>query len=75
MVIQIFLSQFSDGTWRKGEPINSIGNSGTRDIGNNYVFFFDLLASVLGSIGEARPELLTPYLPQLERSLLTWPHN
>mmetsp|Transcript_23496 Transcript_23496/g.32208 ORF Transcript_23496/g.32208 Transcript_23496/m.32208 type:complete len:593 (-) Transcript_23496:2185-3963(-) len=67
----IFQSQFSDGTWRKGEPINSIGNSGTRDIGNNYVFFFDLLASVLGSIGDARPELLIPYLPQLERCL-TW---
>jgi hypothetical protein len=64
---QIFDSQFPDGTWRKGEPINSIGNSGMRDIGNNYVFFFDLVGALLGTIGEVMPELLAPYLLQLER--------
>jgi hypothetical protein len=43
-----------------------VGSAG-RDIGNNYVFFFDLIASLLGSIGEAQPDLLAPYLPQIER--------
>jgi hypothetical protein len=64
----IFSSQASDGTWRKGEPINKVnGANSSRDIGNNYVFFFDLLGSLLNSIGLKQPTLLAPYLHNLER--------
>lgn len=65
----IFESQASDGTWRKGEPIFSQGgdNNGKRDIGNSYVFFFDLVGSIVMSISPTNPELLAPYLPELER--------
>jgi hypothetical protein len=63
----VFAAQSTDGTWSKGEPINAAGRSDGRDIGNNYVFFFDMIASRLGSIGEQQPQLLAPYLMQLER--------
>lgn len=67
----IFEVQHSDGTWRKGEPINSKSDSKSmRDIGNSYVFFFDLIGSILGSMAEKDPFLLLPYLSQLEKSLL-----
>eukprot|EP01038_Epipyxis_sp_PR26KG_P004845 gene4845-6792_t len=67
----IFESQSTDGTWSKGEPINKIGESNSnRDIGNNYVFFFDMISSIIESIGETQPELLTPYIGHLERSIL-----
>ena len=67
----IFEVQHSDGTWRKGEPINSKSDSKSmRDIGNSYVFFFDLVGSILGPMAEKDPFLIAPYLPQLEKSLL-----
>jgi hypothetical protein len=68
----IFACQATDGTWRKGEPINSKTNSKSmRDIGNSYVFFFDLVGSILGPMAEKDPFLIAPYLPQLEKCL-TW---
>ena len=63
----IFQSQAEDGSWRKGEPINTAGDMTGRDIGNNYVFFFDMVGSLLGSIGEKEPQLLAPFLPNFER--------
>ncbi len=68
----IFATQALDGTWRKGEPIDSnIGGSmaGTsrRDIGNSYVFFFDLIEKLLGPLGDKNPEVFAPYLTNLER--------
>ena len=41
-----------------------------RDIGNSYVFFFDLIGSILGPMADKDPFLIAPYLPQLERCLL-----
>lgn len=61
----VFSCQTEDGTWGKGEPIFSVGER--RDIGNSYVFFFDLVGSLMGPIAEKQPELLAPYLPNLER--------
>lgn len=64
----IFANQAEDGTWAKGEPINKIGDAqGKRDIGNNYVFFFDLVGALLTALGEQQPALLSPYLRNLER--------
>ena len=77
----IFESQNEDGTWSKGEPIeggtsssnnNSIGGNKRRDIGNSYVFFVDMLASIIGSVsseGGGGPELLKPYMSHLQRSI------
>ena len=66
----IFACQAGDGTWRKGEPINSKADSKSmRDIGNSYVFFFDLVGSILGPMAEKDPSLIAPYLPQLEKCL------
>eukprot|EP01041_Mallomonas_annulata_P009233 gene9233-19148_t len=68
----IFNSQAEDGTWRKGEPIftqNELGNK--RDIGNSYVFFFELIGGILGPLADNEPTLLAPFLPQLERCV-TW---
>eukprot|EP01031_Cornospumella_fuschlensis_P033266 gene33266-40246_t len=64
----IFSAQADDGTWRKGEPISKVNDPHrSRDIGNNYVFFFDLVASLLSSIGSKQPAVLAPYLSNLER--------
>lgn len=65
----IFESQANDGTWAKGEPIFSNGNARTRDMGNNYIFFFDLLGEILDKVSDRHPELLAPYLSQIELSL------
>lgn len=74
----IFDNQAEDGTWRKGEPILGKGDNstreGNRDIGNSYVFFFDLIGSLLGSIAEKQPDILAPYLPNFERCL-SWAEN
>ena len=66
----LFHNQALDGTWRKGEPIFTKGDwtaGSGRDIGNSYVFFFDLVGALLGDIADNEPELLAPYLPNLER--------
>ena len=64
----IFSVQSEDGTWRKGEPIFTQSDRGSnRDIGNSYVFFFDMIGSLLGPLADSEPSLLAPYLPQLER--------
>lgn len=68
----IFSCQREDGTWPKGEPISKQGSSrGDKDIGNNYVFFFDLIGCLLGPMAEKEPSLLAPYIPQIERCI-TW---
>ncbi len=49
---------------------SSVGENGTgaassgksRDIGNSYVFFFDIIEALMVSMGEKQPELLAPYL-------------
>ena len=66
----IFGVQRLDGTWQKGEPIFKIGSS-KGDIGNNYVFFFDILGCMLGTMAEREPNLFAPYIPEIERCL-TW---
>lgn len=65
----IFASQRADGTWMKGEPINNQADESntSRDIGNNYVFFFDVLSGILEEMGESHPQLLAPYLDKLTR--------
>lgn len=66
----IFVNQADDGTWAKGEPINKIGDAkGNRDIGNNYVFFLDMVGSLLTTIGLKQPGLMAPYLKNLERCI------
>ena len=62
----IFDQQKSDGTWIKGEPIF---RQGGRDIGNSYVFFFDLVGGLLSS--GLPTSLLAQYLENFERCL-TW---
>jgi hypothetical protein len=89
----IFQSQQPDGTWRKGEPIvadvrvrratppppSSQGSSDSRDIGNAYVFFIDLVGSLLETLlrcePERAPELLGCYVPNLERSVMWLEEN
>ena len=64
----IFSQQSSDGTFRKGEAITNVGDSNkNRDIGNSYVFFFDLIETILDPISERHPELLMPYIKHIER--------
>ena len=62
----VFEQQKSDGTWIKGEPIF---RQGGRDIGNSYVFFFDLVGGLLSS--GLPTTLLSQYLENFERCL-TW---
>ena len=54
------------------EPIFSSGDApgGSRDIGNSYVFFFDIISSLLSAMADSYPELLAPYLPNLEKWVL-----
>jgi hypothetical protein len=70
----IFANQFSDGTWRKGEPIH-VQSSGTggnnRDIGNSFVFFFDIVSGIIKALPQ---ELLSPYMNNFERCV-TWAEN
>ena len=65
----IFKSQKEDGTWPIGEPIFSNGESKSRDIGNNYIFFFNFIADMLNSVALSQPNLFSPYLENLERCL------
>eukprot|EP00468_Gymnochlora_sp_CCMP2014_P004114 CAMPEP_0167745146 /NCGR_PEP_ID=MMETSP0110_2-20121227/2987_1 /TAXON_ID=629695 /ORGANISM="Gymnochlora sp., Strain CCMP2014" /LENGTH=769 /DNA_ID=CAMNT_0007629751 /DNA_START=133 /DNA_END=2442 /DNA_ORIENTATION=- len=62
----VFDEQRSDGLWDKGQPIQ--GDDARRDIGNSYVFAFDMLGSLVGEF-EKSPEILRDYLPQLKKSL------
>ena len=48
-------------------PVTAAPSS--RDIGNSYVFFFDLVGSMLGPLAQSQPSLLAPYLGNLERCL------
>jgi hypothetical protein len=54
------------------EPIFSSGDSpgGSRDIGNSYVFFFDIISCLLSSMADTHPELLAPYLPNFEKYVM-----
>jgi hypothetical protein len=61
----IFDAQFKDGTWRKGEAIKTKGGTNAkRDIGNSYVFFFDIVSGLIKALPQ---ELLMPYTENLER--------
>ena len=42
-------------------------SGGKRDIGNSYVFFYDIVEALMVSMGDKQPHLLAPYLPHLER--------
>lgn len=66
--IQVIFSQMADdGLWRKGEPIYSAhGEMNGRDIGNAYVFAYDMLGTIL-HVFEDEPTLFVPYVPQLEK--------
>jgi len=65
----LFSQQLGNGLWPQGAPIDRTGESMRGDIGNSFVFTFDLLASLLGTIGISHPEFLRPFLPQLYKSL------
>jgi hypothetical protein len=67
----IFKNQFTDGTWRKGEAIQLQQSGGKRDIGNSYVFFFDIVSNIIKALPQ---EVLMPYIPNFERCL-TWAEN
>ena len=60
----IFSLQKESGLWPKGEPIASRFQS--RDLGNSFVFSFDLLDVLLQTIGEEHPELFREHLGSLE---------
>lgn len=66
----VFNRQYRDGTFRKGESIVR-GSTGSRDIGNSYVFFMDLVGEMLDTLPSF---LLASYLPNLERCL-SWAEN
>lgn len=71
----IFASQTADGTWRKGEPIfskgeSSAGSSAGREVGNSFVFFMDLVGSLVGSLMKQHAHLLQPYISNLERCIM-----
>lgn len=72
----IFNHQFKDGTWRKGEAIqikmdSSSSSTGKRDIGNSYVYFFDIVSAIIRTLPQ---EILMPYIPNFERCLV-WAEN
>jgi len=67
----IFSQQLENGLWPQGSPIDRDGESMRGDIGNSFVFTFDLLASLLGTIGRTHPEFFRRFLPQLYTAL-TW---
>jgi hypothetical protein len=63
----IFAQMLEDGLWRKGEPIyTSQRNMDVRDIGNAYVFSYDLIGTLLEVFG-SQPELFMPHVGKLER--------
>lgn len=56
-----------DGLWRKGEPIySSHREMNGRDIGNAYVFAYDVLGTIL-HVFQHEPLLFVPYVTHLER--------
>jgi hypothetical protein len=76
----MYMQQMLDGTWRKGEPIFSLndyspaGTSTKRDIGNSYVFFLDMIGSLVDTLTPLQSTLLEPYIMNLERCI-TWTEN
>lgn len=60
----IFALQKESGLWPKGEPIAT--RLPSRDLGNSFVFSFDLLDALLQTIGEAQPALFREHLGSLE---------
>ena len=48
---------------------SNIEPSAIRDIGNSYVFFFDMVSSMLNTLAEKDASLLSPYLNNLGRCL------
>jgi hypothetical protein len=64
----IFQEQQKNGLWRRGQAIK--GDDPRRDIGNSYVFAFDMIGSMLEEF-ESTPEMIQGYLPNLCQAL-TW---
>lgn len=60
----IFALQKESGLWPKGEPIAARLSS--RDLGNSFVFSFDLVDALLQTIGESQPALFREHLGSLE---------
>jgi len=63
----IFALQKESGLWPKGEPIAS--RFPTRDLGNSFVFSFDMLGELLMTIGEEQPALFREHLFSIERAV------
>jgi len=65
----IFGAQLANGLWPQGAPIDREGQSMRGDIGNSFVFSFDLIGSLLETFEATRANSLRPYLGHLEKSL------
>jgi hypothetical protein len=50
-----------------GTSGTAASSGGKRDIGNSYVFFYDIVEALMVSMGDKQPHLLAPYLPHFER--------
>ena len=60
----------SSGSGSGNNNYNNNNNNNLRDIGNSYVFFFDIIEALMESMAVKQPELLSPYLRNLERCVL-----
>uniref|UniRef100_A0A0G4H9J9 AAA+ ATPase domain-containing protein n=1 Tax=Chromera velia CCMP2878 TaxID=1169474 RepID=A0A0G4H9J9_9ALVE len=49
------------------DPTAGVRMRSSKEIGNSYVFFVDLLGEIVKALGEKEPELLAPYLENIER--------
>jgi hypothetical protein len=50
-----------------GTSGTAASSGGKRDIGNSYVFFYDIVEALMVSMGDKQPHLLAPYLSHFER--------
>merc|ERR1740138_1214891 len=62
----IFEVQQKNGLWRRGQAIQ--GDDSRRDIGNSYVFSFDMIGTLLEEF-ESTPEMIQGYIPNLFQAL------
>jgi len=65
----IFSSQMENGLWPQGTPIDPVGDKVRGDVGNSFVFSFDMLGSLLATISRGHVELFRQYIPQIHTSL------
>eukprot|EP00928_Gymnodinium_smaydae_P018604 TRINITY_DN17088_c0_g1_i1.p1 TRINITY_DN17088_c0_g1~~TRINITY_DN17088_c0_g1_i1.p1 ORF type:complete len:773 (-),score=58.24 TRINITY_DN17088_c0_g1_i1:148-2415(-) len=64
----VFAVQLPDGLWPKGKPIFTWTPAGD-DVGNSYVFSFDLLRSLIDEFGTDHSELLERHTSNIDRSI------